>query len=352
MAGWKRISGTKKELILTLFLAVLLAACAAPSEVTPTGLATRRVTWTPAATSTRTPYPATPTSPPMAALNPHTWQPQPVLIEFDFTCGDGCGGPRPAYLTLFSTGALFTYKWSNESLDYILQETTLSRRQICEVLNTIDQNGFFQYDPAVYDDPPINWPNSDSGGGSIEVNAWSAKHIYHTAPRDFVFGDGLAQFEECEACGQPPSILSSFANTFKLLYFFEPADLRPSSFETTAFFIEQYPPQLALTYSGEPWIEAGISLPETLANSSCSGMAVFEMTGDAAIHLRAVIGRGGGVFNEDGQVFSVNYRRLLPGEEFPGCDIESIYADPNQTMQTPANLSCSPEDGLLPIPEP
>lgn len=122
-------------------------------------------------THTDTPVPTltpslTPTQ--VAPLQAHTFVPEDLLIEMTIGCGDG-GCDRPfannPILYLYANGLLVKFPDWDEAPVY----TYLSRKEMCRVLNTIDQTGFFDYDDGEYQSP---W---DGGGGLyFNISTWES----------------------------------------------------------------------------------------------------------------------------------------------------------------------------------
>ncbi len=138
-------------------------------------------------TPTRTPTPTptvtpTPTPLPVAPLVAHDWTTEPVLLRFGQIGGDGADPldySLPS-LILYSDGTLIYRQWA-ESSDGAgrlqLWQVDLDRQKICALLNTIDQAGFFDYDPKTYV-PEGQYLSFDGSSSTvIEVNAWRSKHI-------------------------------------------------------------------------------------------------------------------------------------------------------------------------------
>jgi hypothetical protein len=123
------------------------------------------------------------TSTPQPALVVHEWQPERVLAFLEIIPGDGGGMPfHPPRFTLYANGDLFITRSLGEVHQYREQILfrKLGEREICQNLNTLDQIGFFDYDPSTYEFVGGN-PNIKGGPSiRIEVNGWrSHKHDYY-----------------------------------------------------------------------------------------------------------------------------------------------------------------------------
>ncbi len=228
---------------------MLLWSCSVPSKsmqnelntITPSFTNTIIVTLAmPSATNTPTVKPSltstpvpTPVSTPVATLIPHQWVPSEPLIEFGGSGGDGgCGyeDSLPAHLTLLSSGEMIIFDWNNELSNYELNSTKLSRQSTCNLLYSIDQAGYFEYDPSTYISDPANWnpPVDGSGRTQISVQAWKSNSIDLYGLWNFIYKSN--EIKEDWGCGdcpdlEFPTILPSLRRTYLLLDEFEPNNL-------------------------------------------------------------------------------------------------------------------------------
>ena len=78
-------------------------------------------------------------------------------------------GPSPDFI-LYSSGQLIVRQCDQDLCKFRTQ--TLARREVCSLLNTIDQLGFFDYDPGTFHSP------SEGGQATfIQVNAWRQAEV-------------------------------------------------------------------------------------------------------------------------------------------------------------------------------
>ncbi len=190
-----------------LFL-LLLAAC--------TPVANPRATRNPTVVPT-------PTSTPVPPLVAHEWSQSESLLIFARSRGGlppGFWGSYPVDFTLLPNGELYLLK-KNGDLGYVILATTLSRQATCYLLNSIDQAGFFDYDPLSYymEDGrynPMPGGVTDMGGTCISVQAWRTNSVGL-----YAFTGSLQAQAEDQLKGTPPPgfpvILPAIRDTYTLL---------------------------------------------------------------------------------------------------------------------------------------
>jgi hypothetical protein len=156
-------------------------------------------------TNTATPTPSPTTTPTALPLLTHSWNAEPVLIEYNSSiCNDACVldyfSALPN-LILYSDGTLIVNRkkqWN--SFEFQLESTILSQNEVCSLLNTIDLIGFLDYDPSTYFEqidqlnlfPPYEPPNL------MNVRAWKSNEVNAVGMRYFVEGgyyDGELEFD-------------------------------------------------------------------------------------------------------------------------------------------------------------
>jgi hypothetical protein len=213
------------KILIFVFIAFLLAACgstpaatAAPT-VTETAEAVATLKNTPSSTPTRfhsvTSLPTlaptgTPTSvltsTPVPTLVAHEISQSEALVVLESYGGDGVCHPIPntPELILFPDGELFINRFSYEQQVFLKQRAQLSRQETCKLLNSIDQAGFFDYDPATYISDPVNWPlimGMDTT--RITVQTWRSNSVDLYGLDDFI--------DDCQGCDPSsfPVLLSS-----------------------------------------------------------------------------------------------------------------------------------------------
>lgn len=314
---------------------------------------TKLPAWTPIPPSeTPTAFPPTNTSTPLPTLSFHGWKPDIILANYSYSGGDGpFVFPELPILRLFFDGQLFITSEIEVKDNWYEQVKTkrLSREEICELLNTIDQTGFFDYDEDSYRinrfGEYIDWFQGDGGAHhSINVNAWRVKDVNLYALWWFI--NELESGEHLIYEGRNyPTILPSLYNTYRLLTNYEPEGM------------EIYKPEYLEILIHEPGWSSDV---QNWTLSSPSLLDLFERAEKAEdirwIEAKRVIIDGDeakavynsvdklvdhyGTFYTDGNlILQVYISPLLP---YHGMDNQAV---PNRPM-----MYCDPSDGVLPIP--
>ena len=173
-------------LIIVVVCQAILAGCSllqAEEEGAETGGVQAGPVWQTATVATK---PASPTKTrptrtptitrtPTPTLAAHEWTPDEVLVRFigeDTMWRSFNPSYLPPNLTLFANGQLFLYHEETRQL----LAGQLSDESICELLYTIERNGFFDLDPAAYSfsrpaataRPPIY---------RVEIHAWRSNTL-------------------------------------------------------------------------------------------------------------------------------------------------------------------------------
>ena len=308
-------------------------------------------TLTPSRTPTPTPtVTPTPTPIPVAPLVAHEWTTEPILLRFGQIGGDGADPLNYSLpsLILYSAGTLIYRKWE-EGDDggnrLKLWQVDLDRRQICSLLNAIDQTGFFNYDPSTYL-PPGQYLSFDGGSSTvIAVNAWRSKHISL---------DGLWFYLRDE-----PSMASSIVFGGPGVMPYIPATLRDTYKLLTHFKVDggtSYEPNrlaIRIDYAGgyvekRLWPLTSVNMLDLYTRSN-SGHDVVITRGEESTVIYHAFGDAlaSGNFRDDTHVFWVTIRPLLPYEQ---PNFEYAYNPINAPDDFRKPLSCDPSDGVLPAP--
>lgn len=301
-----------------------------------------------APTPTRTPIlSATPTLTPTITLTPtltitptkvpplvaHTWQPEHVLVKLQHSRGDSSfKAQSPPTLILYANGQLII---SGQSRDFQFQPMTkvLSQSESCALLNTIDQVGFFDYDDSTYD------PGIDNGVTQIQVDAWRSNISYNTVLPSMIY----CTYDNCDLASPDLVILPAIRNTFLLLDNYYVEGLRP--YKSDQLLVWLSPPW---NESGVPWPLESISLADLLSlrNSEKNSLPVIL---EGSIISEWVENVPNGVYEEGELKLAVYSRPLWPYEYVKSGWTVDI---PDPAIPPPDfTLSCSPEDGVLPILE-
>ncbi len=328
---------------LALFL-LLLAAC------------------TPAAAPTAAPSATailTPTSTPVPPLVAHEWTQSEPLITFSRSEGGlrgfGFWDAYPIDFTLLPSGDLYVLRWDEHYSAAQILATTLSRQATCNLLNSIDQAGFFDYDPSSYTDPSrymTAYPDSlhpgerlmpgptDVGFTRISVQAWRANTVAL-----YNLTGSLSVERENQLKGTPapvfPNILPAIRDTFRLLDQYQPPDMHALE-----------PGRLGVWLMGAYKYDGTHDYMEWPLKSSPLAAAASEgrfgggepsmiLTGADATRVYDALGGnppgGGTAIREGDKVYLVFARPLLPNE---------FNANPLPEV----SLSCSPADGWVQAP--
>jgi hypothetical protein len=168
-----------KSLFIVLLSTLFVLSClqrtrpyVAPETQEPVIVRTETQAVTSAVSPTSSP---TRTSTPQPPLVEHEWQPEWVLLSFNFTSGDGGGDLRPPLapkFILYADGNLFVERFLEKGSQFLVKK--LERKEICQTLNTLDQIGFLDYDPSSYEFIGGGPYVMGAGGVSIEVNSWKS----------------------------------------------------------------------------------------------------------------------------------------------------------------------------------
>ncbi len=304
------------------------------------------------------------TGTPVPTLIAHTWQSGPVVLFKDACCGDGGSPfepPHPPSLIVYSDGQLFRLDGNGQILT-----VKLSQSELCALLNTVDQFGFFDYDPATYLSKEGLSKQLIMGAGTnfIKIDAWRSKDIslYNLSGYFSLQASDYAQCPDCRATG--PTFLPSLWNTYLFLNRFKPTGLQPYQPTKTSVWVIDH----RFGQSKDPrWPFASISLQQ-LYQDTRAGTDPYFFLGESAVFTResatiladmfqiadpALFDHNGGLWFSDGKdSYLVVERPLLPYEAPIGKgQYKSIIPDPSISIPS-TTLSCSPKDGVLQLPQP
>ncbi len=363
--------------IISIFLLSILAACA---PATPLATATPSLTPSLTLQPTRTRYPLrtpTPSLTPFPTFTPsatriyrplteHKWNPETVLIQFSVDLlGDGGGDiyvPPPPLFILYADGSLFV---SQEDILF----KKLDNKEVCQILNTLDQIGYFDYDPASYDfigSGPI--VKGARGSTSIEINAWKSHKGFYAE---------LGYYLEDELTGRLAKELQQQGYDISKR---EGWPVIAPELRNAYYFLSEYPIENFEVYQPERlgvWMlqidskfldsRSFYSVPQEWTVKK-SLIAMFESINTTFYTQYTVLGGeearmvykyleqfyGTAVFYEENikgekEYFLVSERPLLPYEQLDDYSSQIAGSDipkPNFT------LTCYPSDGILPIPTP
>ncbi len=362
----------KRVLILLAALLFLLTACAASSAslmatltaataTSPAPFVAAAPTSAPATTTvlppTAEPSPTAtlPPSPTPLALQAHEWLAGPVLLRYDIECSDFCGGETFSHypqLILYSDGRLITVDYQGRTL---LEETRLTREQMCTLLNSFDATGLFDYDPSAFYQandafPRLTWPAQAS------ITAWDEASIPLGLIADYRPGGELGGQVALDA-----PLLLGYHLIERLAEVRGEAPYVPLELAVSVFIVAPDDDPAACCFAGEggEWPVTAVRLADLVAQgtprqndprqvfTTVSGPAVEQFLaafGDDPFSETAPL-----AFEEDGRRYVVAIRALLPYESLASLGYpthSSIIPGPD-VMATPTPLSCTPEDGVV-----
>lgn len=294
------------------------------------------------------------TSTPQPPLVAHEWYPRNVLVLSWESSGYVEGGGYnvasfPPSFVLFYDGRLYITDFETEEGNYRrrIQFVQLKRQQICALLNTIDQTGFFDYDTSSYKPP-----STARGGPStnIHVNAWQRKG------GNF---DDLFYYLSYELTGEylpgAPEITPALRNTYFLLSGYKPAGLVEYQPERVAVWVyENVSNKNDLESFASAWPLSMPRLADIYSqtkppdNAPMGRYIIYQ--GDLAGKFYELVRNLNttGIYTEGDHQYSVYVQILLPSE-FP---VEGLIYSFTVEPGPQVTIQCVPDDGLVPIPIP
>lgn len=322
----------------------------AVASATPPLLPTPSLTSEPALLPTTTP---TPTA---RALTIHEWDSAPVLFRYDQVCRDFCVGEvfSPlSTLILYADGRLIALSRWTQPLRAEIEQTQLSRQQVCALLNTFDAIGFLGYDTAAFEKAGDAFP-LPVVSAELEVNTWAAAAVDLSRLPDFLPG---AELGNKVALDRPLLMAYELIERLKLVpgeEAYAPQEMVIGLQPLVNIGPEDEKPSDARQWlPAVPWVadlqararENEVIWPELAA--------VTTLTGSDATALLAKL--GGQMrprpFGDrlDGEMVIVYIRPLFPYESAAG------ISDPLTRSQIPGpdvayenrRLRCTPEDGVV-----
>lgn len=252
--------------------------------------------------------------------------------------------PDPTPFILYGDGNLFQYTYVNVNgnTHFRYLHKKLDQSEVCRILNTIDQTGFLDFDPATYSVPKIY----DAANWRIEIYAWKNKDVK-------LYGLG----EIADELNSDPSLIpsnminpSSVRDTFALLYNYPTAELDVYIPQRLGIWLWKSSFEFA---SVKAWTVDNISLAKLYKKA---GSAVDTMprpiylTGNDAESIYAMFDNFDyyGEVTQNGESYGIYVRSVLPFEIISG-DASVISPKVNQ-MKLPPSLHCGPSDGTTSIP--
>jgi hypothetical protein len=273
------------------------------------------------------------TSTPVPALVAHEWsQSEPLITYARQRYSRGLAVDLPFEFTLLPSGDLYLLRSIENLQDEVILTTTLSRQATCRLLNSIDQAGFFDYDPSSYGRPPEEFVPSTT---DISVHAWRANSVslYGLNALNFPF----------ESNWPNTKILPALRNTYWLLEHYQPPGnvhvLKPERLGVWLYG----PPSPAGTddFIWWPLKSYALATAGSTKRSLPSDPAMI-LTGEDATQVNDALGEtlikySGSNFREGDKLYRVFARPLLPNEF-------------NSSPLPQVSLNCSPSDGSIQKP--
>lgn len=264
-----------------------------------------------------------------------TWEAGPVLVAFGTFREDPApfGVSHVPSLILYTDGRLVVHA------DEGLQERHLTRQEICALLNTIEQAGFFDAEVAAFQEEINHLGLGLASTTRIEVNAWQSRGVNIDALWEAI--DHL----EVE-------VPAGLRVTFELLRDYRPQNLTPFQSEQVAVGFYRYPagdgPEDTATWSLD-WPTLEEMFAQAKVENRQQGWGLL-LEGEAAARVEGEIHRvDGRVFAEDGAVYFVSARPLLPYESLESALSYQAQIPSADVAITPTTLTCYASDGVLDI---
>jgi hypothetical protein len=302
----------------------------------------------PRASITPGPSPTSTVMPPLAA---HTWQSEGVLIM----AGTRDLDARTPFGTtidflLLADGQLIVRNCIKDVCTF--QTAQLEPKQMCALLNTLDQAGFYDYDPASFVSPQ---PSTHKV--FIQVSAWRSLSIEVDQLDQWLSDPNwLDKQLNCKDCVEHPIILPALSTTYYLLKYYRPEGL------------VDYQPQKMAVFLSDPWIDGtpapwlldSPTLSDLYNRSRCPGSdqgQAVVLQGDESSrvseYINQMLGDGFAPIFTEGQLkLQVVNQWLLPFENPAGCSSGSSQLTATPVPAQVYSLACSPADGLVPLISP
>lgn len=265
------------------------------------------------------------------------WEAGPVLVAFGSFFEDPWpfGVSSPPQFVLYSDGRLVVRE-SGE-----LQEQWLSQQEVCELLESIEAAGFFTFDAQAYHQAVDE--NVALGLVSItriDVYAWQSREVR---------AEGLEEMLGQAAAEVPPGLRA----TYELLEGYRPQDLQlqPYAYEEVALALYRVEPGSTPDVE-RVWPLDSPSLADLYARAVEGGVENREqgvallLTGEEARRvLEALDQADGDLFVEDGEIYSLSARPLLPYESLASAVGYRSHVPSQDVDFDPVTWRCSSEDG-------
>lgn len=369
------------------FIILFLAACNPinnlPSSTQPPNVATKtpslvyKPTSTQYVTPTFTPLPS-PTLIPCEIKSTafdHEWCPDNVLIDFYISIGDGgstVSVPSAPNLILYADGRMFIVHSEEKDDSYSRQMLykKFDRKGVCQILNTFEEIGYFNYDPLSYQFVGGDQFGYVIGAGTVylNINAWKP------IPGSYY---GLELFLDEREKNLPeviatplaervgwPIIDTKLMNAFYFMDLFPLDDFAVYQPEKLGIWLvpldEKYLEFNTPYFNITEWDVDGVSLNEISEKpKNIDGMEsrYAILTGTRAAEAFSKLDHSLNTFlffeedfNGKKKYYFVESRPILPYEIIGN---RYFYEIPDPNAPKPSEpLGCNNSDGVLPIPNP
>lgn len=274
---------------------------------------------------------ATPTRLPSPRIRKQSFDPPSVLAVL--TIGQGDGGPLfyiPDNLILYGNGQLILKR------DPLLRRK-LPRKEICRLLYTIEQTGYFDIEPSMFD--------YFGDGGQITilyVGGWDRNTLFHDYIPDLIFEDHPL-YQGNQEYFPNPYIPAGLLETFLLFNDFHPEGM------------QYYEPQYHF-FSVEPWFNTFDSIEWPVKSHPISDL-IRSKSNEYGQTLR-IISRdelpgdidtlNTGAYFEGDNFYYVQSRPAWPYEVIDESGHLVDLGPPASELTEP--IECFVSDGVLPIP--
>jgi hypothetical protein len=223
----------------------------------------------------------------------------------------------------------------------------LEPQTLCQLVNTIDRTGFLDADPGAF-----SLPGGTGMSIRLSVRVDVENHVeipdldrWTEDPNWYGF------FSGCPNCFSAPQIDPAFINLYRLLTSYSVSSMAGFQAERLAIWLTK--PVIA----GIPkdWPPNLLSLSELAERAACPGdptrsqAVILEGTTARAVSsFLSSSGEGVPIYSENGQLWQLHSRWLLPYEMPQTCQREpGFYPPPGSTTQ---DWQCAPEMGSIPTP--
>lgn len=311
------------------------------AESTQFYLATLRaptLTRTPIIIPSKTATPTiTPTPTKVPPLEAHEWVPGNVLIRMWGTQGDSGGFiyVGPPELILYSNGLLIL-SGEEELFGYNPLYKILSRSEVCLLLNTIDQIGYFGYESNAGQSY-----FAGMGAQVIDVFAWRSNTSSFQGLKHIIYCDQYSI--TCEEASEL-DILPELRQTFLLLDNYYPSGMT------------EYDPGYLVIYfassfrglEGNPWPIYSPTLKEISAKANpVDNYGTYIVDGYSIVEWHEQVPNGN--YYEGDLQMQIYVQPVYPHQSINSDN--TLRSGVSPTSPPDFTLSCSPEDGVLPIPD-